>query len=56
MSGAITSLIINSPYEMPGKYWKQDRYGRVFEIAEGRRPAGYEIFDTRHNTRRVVEL
>ena len=56
MSSAITSLIINSPFEKPCKYWKQDRYGRVFEIAEGRRPAGYEIFDTRHNTRRPVEL
>jgi type III restriction enzyme len=56
MSKTPQSLIINSPYDMPQQHWGQDRHGRVLEVAEGRRPAGYEIFDTRTNTRRVEEL
>lgn len=56
MSKAPQSLIINSPYDMPQQHWGQDRHGRVLEVTEGRRPAGYEIFDTRTNTRRVEEL
>jgi len=55
MSGP-KSLIINSPYEMPFRHWEQDRHGRVLQVAEGRRKAGYEIVDTRTNTRRVEEL
>jgi len=50
------SLIINSPYDQPQQHWEQDRHGRVLQVTEGRRPAGYEIFDTRTNTRRVEEL
>jgi type III restriction enzyme len=48
------SLIINSPYQCPRQYWGDDR-GNLM-LTEGRRPAGYEIFDTRNNTRRTVAL
>jgi len=48
------SLIINAPYERPAFYWRDDRGTLVLET--GRRPAGYEIFDTRHNTRRTEPL
>jgi type III restriction enzyme len=41
---------------MPQQHWGQDPNGRTVSVKEGRRPAGYEIFDTRHNTRRVEEL
>jgi type III restriction enzyme len=51
-----SSLIINSPYQMPQQHWGQDPNGRTVCVKEGRRPAGYEIFDTRHNTRRLEEL
>ncbi|MEW6427845.1 MAG: BPTD_3080 family restriction endonuclease [Thermodesulfobacteriota bacterium] len=51
-----SSLIINSPYEMPAHHWQQDESGRTVGVRPGRRPAGYEIFDTRRNTRRVEEL
>lgn len=56
MSDAPKSLIINSPYDMPVKHWEQDRHGRVLNVIPGRRSAGYEIVDTRNNTRRSVEL
>ncbi|HEY9691566.1 MAG TPA: DEAD/DEAH box helicase family protein [Oculatellaceae cyanobacterium] len=39
----IDQLIINSPYEEPKRYWHYDRTSRIFELAEGRRPAGYII-------------
>ncbi len=48
------SLIVNSPYERPAFYWRDDRGSLVLE--RGRRPAGYEIFDTRNNTRRSEPL
>ena len=48
------SLIINSPYERPIKYW--DEGGGKLKLTEGRRPAGYEIYDTRTNTKRVEPL
>jgi type III restriction enzyme len=48
------SLIINSPYERPPFHWRDDRGTLVLE--NGRRPAGYEIFDTRSNTRRTRPL
>ena len=51
-----TSLIINSPYDKPQQHWAQDERGRVLEVTPGRREAGYEIIDTRNNTRRVEEL
>lgn len=38
------SLIINSPYREPEKYWKYDREQKEFVLIEGeRRPAGYMI-------------
>ncbi|PNU20419.1 type III restriction endonuclease subunit R [Geothermobacter hydrogeniphilus] len=49
------SLIINSPYEVPAQYWQQARDGSLALVPE-RRPAGYEIFDIRNNTRRVEPL
>ncbi|MFW6087709.1 MAG: BPTD_3080 family restriction endonuclease, partial [Myxococcota bacterium] len=48
------SLIVNSPYERPAFHWREER-GHL-QIEEGRRPAGYEIFDPRQNTRRSEEL
>lgn len=50
------SLIINSPYDRPAQHWEQDPHGRVLQVTKGRRNAGYEIVDTRTNTRRVEEL
>lgn len=49
------SLIISSPFERPTHHWKRASDSRL-ELVEGRRPAGYEIFDTRNNTVRGVEL
>ncbi|MFO1305362.1 MAG: DEAD/DEAH box helicase family protein [Burkholderiales bacterium] len=49
------SLIINSPYRRPSRHWEQARDG-VLTLVEERRPASYEIFDVRHNTRRTEEL
>jgi type III restriction enzyme len=49
------SLIVNSPYESPGRHWEQGRDGSLI-LREGRRSAGYEIFDTRNNTRRSESL
>lgn len=48
------SLIINSPYERPTHYWRDDRGSLI--LTGGRRPAGYEVFDTRNNTRRYEPL
>lgn len=48
------SLIINSPYQRPGRYWREQQ-GRM-TLTEGRRSAAYEIIDTRNNTRRTIEL
>lgn len=47
-----TSLIINFPYEVPCQHWQQARDGALTLTPE-RRPAGYEIFGARHNTRRT---
>ncbi len=49
------SLIVNSPFLSPGRHWQQARDGTLI-LAEGRRSAGYEIFDTRNNTRRTEPL
>ena len=48
------SLIINSPFKCPQQHWIPGPSG--LEIKSERRPAGYEIFDIRNNTRRFVEL
>jgi type III restriction enzyme len=39
----IDHLIINSPYEEPKHHWSYDRESRTFDLADGRRPAGYVI-------------
>ena len=39
----IDRLIINSPYEEPTRYWKYERETRLFDLLDGRRPAGYVI-------------
>ena len=39
----IDRLIVNSPYEEPGRHWRYDRRTRLFELAAGRRPAGYVV-------------
>lgn len=49
------SLIINSPFVRPTHHWLRQSDNKL-ELQTGRRPAGYEIFDTRHNTVRTVEL
>ena len=49
------SLIISSPFERPTHHWIRQTDHKL-EFTEGRRPAGYEIFDTRNNTVRGVEL
>jgi len=48
------SLIINSPFESPQRHWA-DHDGRLV-LTDGRRPAGYEVFDTRTFTRRTEPL
>jgi type III restriction enzyme len=49
------SLIVNSPYDPPTRHWQQARDGTL-TMVDGRRPAGYEIFDIRSNTRRTEPL
>jgi type III restriction enzyme len=39
----IDRLIINSPYQEPSRHWRYDRETRLFDLAEGRRPAGYVV-------------
>lgn len=36
-------LIINNPYVMPRKHWRYDRQRQSFDLADGRRPAGYTV-------------
>lgn len=48
------SLIVNSPFEPPRWHWVNNQ--RVLELREGRRPAGYDIYDTRGNTHRTERL
>ncbi|MHB1427452.1 MAG: BPTD_3080 family restriction endonuclease [Rhodocyclaceae bacterium] len=49
------SLILNSPFAAPTRHWQQGADGRL-ALVESRRPAGYEIFDVRNNTRRIENL
>ncbi len=37
----IDRLIVNSPYEEPQYHWRYDRETRLFDLVDGRRPAGY---------------
>ena len=39
----IDRLIVNSPYEEPARHWRYDRTTRLFNLADGRRPAGYVV-------------
>ncbi len=39
----IDRLIVNSPYKEPERHWKYDRETRLFDLAAGRRPAGYVV-------------
>jgi len=39
----IDRLIINSPYEEPKCHWRYNREKRLFDLVEGRRPAGYVV-------------
>lgn len=50
-----TSLIINSPFVSPPQHWVEGKAGAL-EILPNRRPASYEVFDARNNTRRVETL
>lgn len=50
------SLIINSPFEVPQQHWAEPQADGSLEIRAERRPAGYEIYDPRANTRRTVSL
>lgn len=51
----MNSLIINSPFEAPTHHWLRRGESKL-ELTAGRRSAGYEIFDTRNNTVRSIEL
>lgn len=51
----MNSLILNSPYLPPTRHWQPGKGGALIEV-EGRRPASYEIFDIRNNTRRSEPL
>ena len=42
-SATIDRLIVNSPYEEPARHWRYDRATRLFDLREGRRPAGYVV-------------
>mgnify|MGYP000888037100 FL=1 len=39
----IDRLIINSPYEELRYHWRYDPTTKLFDLAEGRRPAGYVV-------------
>jgi hypothetical protein len=49
------NVIINSPFVAPQRHWEQQNDGTL-ALIEGRRPASYEIYDVRNNTRRVEVL
>ena len=55
MTTAPKSLIINSPYDPPQQHWIKEN-NKPLRIIEGRRPAGYEIIDTRNNTTRSERI
>lgn len=39
----IDRLIVNSPYEEPRYHWRYDPATKLFDLTEGRRPAGYVV-------------
>ena len=53
---AQNSLIINSPYQAPQLHWGNQLPDGSLPIIKSRRPASYEIFDPRTNTRRTELL
>ncbi len=55
MTKAPASLIINSAFKEPQQHWVENP-DRTLRLEPLRRPAGYEIIDTRENTRRMVSL
>ncbi|MCO5115183.1 MAG: DEAD/DEAH box helicase family protein [Burkholderiaceae bacterium] len=52
---APASLIINNAFTEPAQHWVENP-DRTLRLEPTRRPAGYEIIDTRENTRRLVAL
>ena len=56
LTGKPRSLIINNPYLKPEQHWGDPQSDGSLPIVPGRRRAGYEIFDPRHQTRRFIEL
>ena len=52
---APTSLIINSAFVEPRQHWAENT-DRTLRLEPTRRAAGYEIIDTRENTRRQVAI
>jgi len=55
MATAPKSVIINTPYQAPQRHWMPTDSGTL-RLVEGRRPASYDIYDVRNNTRRVEIL
>lgn len=49
------SLIINTPFVSPAQHWVEDKGGKL-AIQPERRPASYEVFDARNNTKRTEVL
>lgn len=49
------SLIINRPWERPTQHWTEGKGGKL-AIKPERRPASYEVFDVRNNTKRTALL
>ncbi|TIQ03830.1 BPTD_3080 family restriction endonuclease [Mesorhizobium sp.] len=49
------SLIINTPFGCPNQHWVEAKGGKL-EIKPERRPASYEVFDARNNTKRTEVL
>jgi type III restriction enzyme len=49
------SLIINTPFVCPAQHWIEGKGGKL-EIKPERRPASYEVFDARNNTKRTEVL
>ncbi|MDD5268555.1 MAG: hypothetical protein PHO08_15750 [Methylococcales bacterium] len=56
LTGKPSSLIINTPYLKPEQHWGDPQKNGCLPIVLERRRAGYEIFDTRNQTRRFIEL
>lgn len=50
------SLILNSPFVEPALHWGAPTADGSLALIEGRRPASYDIFDPRNQTRRQVML